>query len=84
MYAITEAVCRWRQYLLGRPFVIYTDHQSLRSMMYQTIQTLEQHKWLVKLFGYEFHILYKPGNTNKPADALSLTFRMTSIPSFFP
>lgn len=83
MYAITEAVCRWRQYLLGRPFVIYTDHQSLRSMMYQTIQTLEQHKWLVKLFGYEFHILYKPGNTNQPADALSLTFRMTSIPSFF-
>lgn len=71
MYAITEAVCRWRQYLLGRPFVIYTDHQSLRSMMYQTIQTLEQHKWLINLLGHEFQILCKPGNNNKSADALS-------------
>lgn len=33
MYAITEAVKRWRQYLLGRPFQIQTDHQSLRSLL---------------------------------------------------
>lgn len=39
MYAITEAVRRWRQYLLGRRFVIHTDHQSLRSLLHQTIQT---------------------------------------------
>lgn len=71
MYAITEAVRRWRQYLLGRPFLIYTDHQSLRTMMYQTVQTPEQHRWLVKLLGYEFQIFYKPGSSNQPADALS-------------
>lgn len=71
MYAITEAVRRWRQYLLGRRFVIHTDHQSLRSLLHQTIQTPDQYKWLVKLLGFDFDILYKPGCTNKPADALS-------------
>lgn len=71
MYAITEAVRRWRQYLLGRRFVIYTDHQSLRSLLHQTVQTPEQQRWLTKLLGYDFDILYKPCNSNRPADALS-------------
>lgn len=71
MYAITEAVRRWRQYLLGRRFVIFTDHQSLRSLLHQTVQTPDQQRWLVKLLGYDFDIIYKPGHTNIPADALS-------------
>lgn len=44
MYALTEAVWRRRQYLLGSHFIIYTNHQSLRSLMHQNIQTPEQHK----------------------------------------
>lgn len=71
MYAITEAVKRWRQYLLGRPFQIQTDHQSLRSLLSQTVQTPEQYKWLTKLLGYDFTITYRPGIENGPADALS-------------
>jgi len=42
LYAITEAIKKWRQYLLGSTFTIYTDHQSLKSLMTQTIQTPEQ------------------------------------------
>ncbi|GJT16232.1 reverse transcriptase [Tanacetum coccineum] len=72
MFAITEAVKRWRQCLLGRPFpTIQTDHQSLRSIVNQTIQTPEQYKWLSKLLGYDFTITYRPGSDNGPADALS-------------
>ncbi|OMO91168.1 reverse transcriptase [Corchorus capsularis] len=74
MYAITEAVKKWRQYLLGRPFVIFTDQQSLRGMMGQTIQTPEQQKWLVKLLGFQYTIHYKPGPQNKVVDALSRSF----------
>lgn len=71
MYAITEAVHRWRQYLLGRRFVIQTDHQSLRSILHQTIQTPDQQRWLTKLLGFDFDIIYKPGSSNVATDALS-------------
>lgn len=71
MFAITEDVKCWRQYLLGHPFHIETDHQSLRSLVNQTIQTPEQYKWLSKLLGYDFTITYRPGSENGPADALS-------------
>lgn len=42
MFAITEAVKKWRQYLLGRRFIVQTDYRSLRSLLHQTIQTPEQ------------------------------------------
>lgn len=54
MYAITEAVKKWRQYLLGTKFKIYTDQQSLRHLLTQSIQTPAQQKWLTKLIGFDF------------------------------
>ncbi|GJU38314.1 ty3-gypsy retrotransposon protein [Tanacetum coccineum] len=71
LYAITEAIKKWRQYLLGRKFRVFTDHHSLKHLLTQTIQTPEQHKWLTKLLGYDFEVHYKPGKENKVADALS-------------
>jgi len=60
-----------RHYLLGRPFRIFTDQQSLRSSLTQTVQTQAQHKWLTKLFEFYYEILYTPGRSNHVADALS-------------
>ncbi|KAL0303885.1 UNVERIFIED_CONTAM: Retrovirus-related Pol polyprotein from transposon.6 [Sesamum radiatum] len=71
MYAISEAVRKWRQYLLGRKFHIYTDQRSLWELLFQTIQTPAQQKWLTKLLGYDFEIRYTPGRDNRVADALS-------------
>lgn len=71
MYTLTEAVRCWRQYLLGSRFIIYTDHQSLHSLLHQSIQTPDQHKWLTKLLGFDFDIVYKSAATNRLADALS-------------
>lgn len=53
------------------------DHQSLRALMHQTIQTLEQQRWLCKLVGYDFDIEHKPGVLNGPADALSRVTRIS-------
>lgn len=56
MYAITESVKKWRLYLLGRHFRIYTDQKGLKGLVSQTIQTSSQQKWLTKLLGYDFEI----------------------------
>ena len=40
-------------------------------MFDQVIQTPDQQKYLVKLLGHQYTIVYKPGNDNKVADALS-------------
>lgn len=40
-------------------------------MLEQRIITPEQQKFVVKLVGFEFEILYRPGRQNQVADALS-------------
>lgn len=71
MLAIIVAIRTWRPYLLGRKFTIQTDQRSLRYMLEQRILTPEQQKWMYKLVGYDYSIVYKPGKTNSAADALS-------------
>ncbi|KAL0409314.1 UNVERIFIED_CONTAM: Retrovirus-related Pol polyprotein from transposon.6 [Sesamum radiatum] len=71
MFAISEAVRKWRQYLVGRKFNIYTDQRSLKRLLNQTIQTPAQQKWITKLLGYDFEIHYTPGKDNSMADTLS-------------
>lgn len=43
LYAITGAVKKWRQYLFGRPFRIYTDQRNLKHLSTQVIQTPDQY-----------------------------------------
>ncbi|XP_061370669.1 uncharacterized protein LOC133313296 [Gastrolobium bilobum] len=71
LFAITESVAKFRQYLLGNRFTIRTDQRSIRELMAQVIQTPEQQRFLVKLLGFDYTIEYYPGAVNKVADALS-------------
>lgn len=71
LHATLAAVRKWRQYLLGHKFTIYTDHRSIRELMSQTIQTPEQQFYLAKLLGFDYDIQYKAGNSNVVADSLS-------------
>lgn len=56
LFAITKVVKKWHQYLLDHRFTIITDHRSLKELLTQVIQTLEQHMYLVWLMGYDYHI----------------------------
>lgn len=71
MLVIVEAIRTWRPYLLGRKFFIRTDHRSLKYFLDQRVATPEQQKYVAKLLGYDYEILYRPGRENSAADALS-------------
>lgn len=49
LYAITQSVQKGRHYLLGRRFIIKTDHRSLRDLMSQVVQTQEHQFDLTKI-----------------------------------
>jgi hypothetical protein len=71
MLAILHAVDLWHPYLLGKHFQIKTDHQSLKYFLEQRLSSPEQQKWVTKLFGYDYEIIYKKGKDNVVVDALS-------------
>uniref|UniRef100_A0A2N9J8Y4 Reverse transcriptase n=1 Tax=Fagus sylvatica TaxID=28930 RepID=A0A2N9J8Y4_FAGSY len=71
LLALVLSVKKWRPYLLGKPFVIKTDQQSLKHLLEQRVGTPMQQKWITKLLGYPFVLEYKKGKENLVADALS-------------
>ncbi|RVW48758.1 Transposon Tf2-8 polyprotein [Vitis vinifera] len=83
MLAIIVAIQTWRPYLLGRRFTIQTDQRSLKYLLEQRILTPEQQKWMSKLVGYDYEIVYKPGKTNQAADALSRNMTSPCLNVFF-
>ena len=71
-YAIVTALHKFRSYLLYRPFIIKSDHNSLIYLKRQKqVNTGRLVRWLDFLSQYGFDIVYIPGPTNKVADALS-------------
>jgi len=69
--AILIAVEQWRHYLQHAEFIIHTDQRSLVHLNEQRLNTHWQHKVFTKLLGLQYKIIYKPGATNRVADALS-------------
>jgi hypothetical protein len=47
------------------------DHDSLKYFLEQRLSLEEQQKWVIKILGYDFEIVYKKGKQNVVADALS-------------
>ncbi|KAL1540610.1 hypothetical protein AAHA92_24938 [Salvia divinorum] len=60
MLAILEVIRPCRPYLLGHRFKIVTDQCSLRFLLEQKVSTPEQQRWMAKLMGYDYEIVYRP------------------------
>ena len=56
---------------MGRHFKAKRDHDSLKNFLEQILSSKEQQKWVAKMLGYEFEIIYQKGKQNVVEDALS-------------
>ncbi|KAE9265047.1 hypothetical protein PR003_g32581, partial [Phytophthora rubi] len=72
LLAMKYALIKFRVHLLGqKPFVIYTDHASLRTATSSPHLSQRMARWLSFFAEYNFTVEYKPGKQNVLADALS-------------
>jgi transposase InsO family protein len=71
LLAVVKAVKHFRHYLLGRTFVIRTDHASLTWLMRQTNLTGQVARWVETLSEYSFQLEHRGGLKHMNADALS-------------
>jgi len=71
MMAIIHALKKLRPYLIGRHFKVKKNHDSLKYFLEQRISSKDQQKWVTKMMGYDFEIIYKKGKHNFVEDALS-------------
>src|SRR3954471_21129771 len=71
LFAMVSALGKWRHYLVGRYFKVFTDHKSLIHFQKQPNLSQKQQRWLQALADFDYQILYKPEKENVVADALS-------------
>ena len=56
---------------MGINFKVKNDHDSLKYFLEQRLSSEEQKKWVIKMLGYDFEIIYKKWKLNVVAYALS-------------
>lgn len=71
MLALVYFVKHYRHYLLGRSFVIRTDHQSLRWLQNFRDPEGQIARWQEILQEYDFTCQHRPGKQHANADAMS-------------
>ena len=69
--AIKLAVDAFQVYLLGRPFVIQTDHRTLQWLSNVKDENSRLARWSLALQPYQFKIEHRQGRQNANADSLS-------------
>jgi hypothetical protein len=69
--AVKWAVTLFRPYLLGRHFIVYTDHSALRWLFTTRDPSSKLTRMILLLQDYDFEIIARPGTQNANADALS-------------
>ncbi|GBG65854.1 hypothetical protein CBR_g53826 [Chara braunii] len=71
LYAVYKALTHWRHYLLGRIFILRTDHETLRWRRTQPVLFDALKRWIEVIEHYNFDPQYLKGEYNKLVDALS-------------
>ena len=72
LLAVVSFVQHFRPYLLGRRFLLRTDHGSLTWLSNFKEPEGQLARWLERLQEYDFTIAHRPGKKHQNADSLSL------------
>ena len=72
MYAVVRAVEHFRMFILGKEFLLRTDHAALRNLLRRDLPpTTRVERWILRLSEYTFRIEYQRKLENLIADVLS-------------
>lgn len=76
---IIRALKMWRCYLLGRRFVLMSDHSGLRYLFDQWNLNTRQARWSATLSELDFEMRYIKGKENQVGYALSRKVQVNHI-----
>lgn len=69
--AMVYALQKFRHYLLGGNFKMYTDHSALKYLVNKPMLGGGIYRWLLLFQEYDFEVVVKPGRLNNGPDHLS-------------
>ncbi|CAB4443572.1 unnamed protein product [Rhizophagus irregularis] len=69
--AVFWGIKHFQKYLVGRKFIVITDHAALKGLTDGKEQTGRRARWVMKLQQFDFKIVHRSGKKIKNADALS-------------
>lgn len=71
LLAAFNAITTLKHYLLGKRFILVTDHAALSLLRSQKDPHNRLARWIAQLMPFDFEVRYKSGQTHKDADCLS-------------
>ena len=84
LLAVIHFVKAYRYYLIGKPFIIRTDHAAIRWMVQQRNPQDQLARWIQQLSEYQYTIEHRPGKKHGNADGMSRYKCFRSGPCFHP
>ena len=79
--AIVLAIKHFRAYLLGKPFIVESNHRALQWFQHFRERNARLTQWSLQLQPYSFTVQHRKGRDNVNADALS---QLDLMPHFVP
>jgi hypothetical protein len=70
--AVLYAFEKWRSFLYGQHFILYTDHSALKEIFFKSEPKSDKlTRWANRLLAFDFEVRHRAGRANANADELS-------------